>query len=791
MNRNYFFALLIAFIFSFIPLNNASAAPNLDVKAEMGIANNIKSYTPFPLKLTITNNGTAFSGDLVVDTAVSYNAGSAQVYSLDIAEGETKTIELYLDGIADYSFMNLNHQYFYFYEGGIEKGKIVDFTGDKSVRPKIFDLSTPTIYTLTENSDRLAAFLQLGQYSTNSAEVYHLNSIENFEFPTNVKGLAMANVLALDEVGISQLTEQQQKAIFKWVQQGGTLLVGASDQVGSSIQIFQDYLPLTLTNARTTVSKQGLEAVSKGGVFTDDVEIFKAEETKNSASSIKTDGVILAATSNLGNGQIIQTTFSLGDQPLASMNGYAKLLATILHLDSNQPLKGGYPTFVGNYLDYLPYEVGSVNELFPSFEISVTSLVIIVLIYILIIGPILYFILKKFDKREHAWWIIPVISVALSIALFIIGAKDRLFQSQIQQTAYYQVTEDNNLSGYYIESVLTNRGGNFTFQLDGNTSAMATNNSGYQDATTESLHDRSYVEHHGDGSTLQFKNLNYWSVQSFIGATDIPNVGSLKVDLSVQNNLLDGTITNQYPFELKDVAIWSGNNEIAVGTIKPGETISVTELLKSAVLVEPTNTNYSYSYPQSKDEIMPIRLEKAKYGAAGLTEKRGLPVIIGWTDQALVGVQHEGNASISPISYIAQPFSPDVKYSGDITLGSDILTESIDMIGQTGLAELTNETTNEWYLEPGEYTYIVEIPNNLKDQADWNEIAYTSNEDRLEVSILNVQTNEYEPITNLEEIYSSNYVSEDGRVIFQILSKGDLSLPVILPEVEISGVAKE
>ncbi len=137
LKRNYFLALLIAFILSFIPIDNASAAPNLDVKAEMGIENNIKSYTPLPLKLTITNNGTAFSGDLVIDIAVSYSAGSAIVYPLDIAEGETKTIQLYLDGLADdYVYMNQQQQYFYFYEGGIENGKAVDFTGDKVITTK-------------------------------------------------------------------------------------------------------------------------------------------------------------------------------------------------------------------------------------------------------------------------------------------------------------------------------------------------------------------------------------------------------------------------------------------------------------------------------------------------------------------------------------------------------------------------------------------------------------------------------------------------------------------------------
>ncbi len=88
-------------------------------------------------------------------------------------------------------------------------------------------------------------------------------------------------------------------------------------------------------------------------------------------------------------------------------------------------------------MDRLAYELNDVNEIFPSFEVSVSYMLIVIILYILIIGPILYFILKKIDKREQAWWIIPIMSVALSIVLFIFGAKDRIVQPQIQQSAFF------------------------------------------------------------------------------------------------------------------------------------------------------------------------------------------------------------------------------------------------------------------------------------------------------------------------------------------------------------------
>ena len=92
MFKKILFLMMIVFISFFIHIDTARAAPQLEVKAEIGVANIIKFYTPFPIKLTITNNGVSFSGDLVIDAAVTYSAGSAQVYPLDLPEGETKTL---------------------------------------------------------------------------------------------------------------------------------------------------------------------------------------------------------------------------------------------------------------------------------------------------------------------------------------------------------------------------------------------------------------------------------------------------------------------------------------------------------------------------------------------------------------------------------------------------------------------------------------------------------------------------------------------------------------------------
>lgn len=775
-------------MFSFLPFSSVSAAPNLNIEANVGISNNIKTYTPFSVDVTITNNGTAFSGDFVIDTPVSYSISSAKVYPLEIAEGETKKIQFYLEGLSeDYLYMEEQDQSFYFYEGGIESGRLIDYTGDKILRPTALNNDTTVLYTLTDNSNRLASLLRVEQFAINNVEIFHLNQTAGFQFPTDVRGLEIADILVIDDVGISSLTTDQQRAILSWIERGGTLLLGASNQVNTSMGLLQDYLPLVLLNEQVSIPSASLETYTNGGVFTEEIKVNIANETENSSFTFSVDDQVLAATTNIGNGQIIQTTFSLGDRPLTTMDGYPMLLTTLLQLDSTQPIDE-YQDYIRNPIDYLPLEVGAINELFPSFEVSVTNLVIIVLIYILIIGPVLYFILKKMDKREHAWWIIPALSIALSIVLFVIGAKDRLLQSQIQQTAYYQVNDDESLSGYYVESILTNRGGDFTFHLDEGTTALPYRN---YSANSNTLHKKAYVKEQEDGSFIQLKNLNYWSVESFIGESRIPNIGKLDIQLSTENNLLIGKITNHFPFELKDLAVWTGASEMALGNIKAGETINVSLAVQEGLLLPPSMINYGYSYPQTKEEIYPKRLEKAKFGASGIVEGNGYPVIIGWTDQALVGVELEGNATVSPVSYIAQPFSPEIELSGEVSLGSDVLIETIDGGNQEGYMDLKSEQLNEWYLEEGEYRYTVDIPNVLKETANWTEIHFTNKDERVDVAIFNPKTSEYEAVTEGSKVFSDEYIPENAQINFQIqVGEDPKNTFIVLPEIEIKGVAK-
>lgn len=793
INITVLILLLMLVVGYALPVSEASAAPTLEVQAKAGISGKAKYQSVTPLQVTVKNNGADFSGDMAINAFNSYQAASALVVPIDIAAGEEKTFTLYLDSLADYGYSDAD--LFAFYEGDIEKGKKVAYKGTKRLQANFLEANSTFVYTLTDKSDRLSAYLRLSQFApSTSVEVFNLNQLKDYTLPEVAQGFAMANIIAVDEIAIADLSPKQQEALLKWVQDGGTLLLGGAEQINETAGVFKDYLPLSLSQQTTSVSADSLTKLSGGGIFTQAIPVYTATENKGSIPVLKDNNIMLAAKKQVGSGEVVQTTFSLGDQPLASMDGYAALTAKMLDIQtmSQQTQMQGQST-----MDQLSYELGSINELFPSFEVSVSYMLIVIILYILVIGPLLYFVLKKMDKREHAWWVIPAISVVLSIALFIFGAKDRIVQPQVQQSAFFKVNEDSSVNGYYVESILTNRSGDFVVNADNNTSALAFRNNYNLTGTAGSLHESSYIKEHANGSTLTLRDLSYWSVQSFGGKTAAQNIGKMDVDITLKDEKLSGTVKNNFPFALKDVTVISGTKEVKLGDIEPNATLKVDQEMKTTVLQKPSNfNNYNYDYPKKKEEVDPLRIDRMKSQALLLVENEKQPVITAWAEQAIVGVELDTSVKMSPISYFVQPFDGKVEMSGPFTMKRNNFSYNLSPQSSNAYFDKIDEQLNTWYMQDGLYELSIEMPDNFMSFVQSLNELTISNKDvkRMQLSIWNNTTSAYEPLVDTKQVFTKDitqYFNDKGELLLEIKFGPDQTgEQTKLPEIELKGVAK-
>ncbi|SDH72546.1 hypothetical protein SAMN04487975_10792 [Planococcus glaciei] len=766
-------------LFLFFMPQASLAAPEITIKADAGLQNKVKYEKGLPVQFTITNNGSDFSGELVLNYSETYSLGAGLSVPVELAEGETKTIQVAIPGLSDMVSMGgPSTQTIFLYEGGWEDGKAINFKGSKSLSPGFFYPNSLFIGTLTDNPDRLLPLNQISPAGSESTQVFHLNQLNQYALPTEAMAWETLDYLLIDEVSYSDLPEAVQQAVLQWVQQGGHVVAGSTENIAASMGNLSSYLPLEL----------GEEGTAEVQPLAKPVPAFSATIKEGADPLLEKDGKVLAARQKIGAGSLIQTGFSLGDQTVSSQQEYVQLMANLLTLNTNS---NSMMTQGESLKEIMSYEVGNVNELFESFAVSKTLVMGIILLYILLIIPVLYIVLKKRDKRELAWVIIPVAALVTSIGIFAIGAKDRIANPQIQQTGFFEADQDSGLNGYYMNTLLSNRGGDYHFAAPSGTTMTFRQNTQFSEGAQQQS---AILEQQATQNTMTLRDMRYWSVGSVIGQSYIEKTGNFDIQLAVEKKTIKGTIQNNFPFALEDVSIWTGTRLMALGNLAPGEQLAVNQTVQSDILpsASPISSTFAYQPIADKEQLKKARKQTILSMAYNqFKDNESSPYVVAYTNDAIVPISLEDQrASVSAVHLIAQPFKPDVNLTGEVSLNAD--TFELQVSGSSYFENVTDDPYL-FYMDKGKFelTYAVTDAVDLK-KTEWQELAVTAAKQNLTVSILNAKTGKAEEISGSQQSITEavgNYVSPQGEIKFVVENNSANGEPELtMPKIKLKGV---
>lgn len=789
-------ALLISLIL--LPTINALAAPNLQVKATAGFNGKAKYGEGLPITITVENKGDAFSGDIVLDLMESYNLGNAQAIPFEVGAGETKTIQIAASGLTeDYMYQGSNAQLIHFYEGGWKKGKSIDYKGTKNLRATFLDTATPFYFTLTNSADRLKMLNQIKQQNQLNGEVIHVAQLNNFTLPMESEAWKMADYIIIDEFVLADLVEKQQQALIDYVSTGGVIVIGASDNIVAELGKLGNYLPLSIQTSTQSLAAQKVSAFTSNKLLSNDLKVHNASLNEGATPLFDLDGTILAAKKQLGSGTILQTTFSLGDDPLAKDPVYSDLMYTIL-----QSVKVQTPSnmYGNNRKDQLVYELGNTNSLFSSFKVSTPLMIGIVIVYMILVGPLLYFILKRKDKREYAWGIIPLTAIVASAAIFGYGAKDRIARPQVQQSSFLYVNEDKSLNGYFVESLLSNKSGEFSFVAPTSTLMVAQRNMNSFTGQSPNIHEKVILEKHATNSELTFRDVGYWSVSSFLGDAHLEDVGSFGIDLRVEASKVIGTVQNNFPFALKDAAIWSGSKLIKLGDVQPGEKIEVNKELGSVMLTPTSNPYINRNYGMQAtnlDDLIDQRKQSLFSSSQMFNQLGTSPAITAFSEDNIIPIELKNKkVEMSALHLVIQPFKAKTILAGDFVLPANTFTVNVNTDAYGKYMQPVENSNLEWYLEDGDYNVFWKVPDSVPiDKVTWTQLQI-ANTDRNShtIEIWNVVTQAFEEVDQSRYTVTENikdYINNSGEIYYKLHKKsvqGDSYTR--LPEIRLKGEVK-
>ena len=269
---------------------------------------------------------------------------------------------------------------------------------------------------------------QVGGFS--SAQVEHLAPSD---LPETVAELRAFNALFLHDLDTAALNQGQRAALAGWVGLGGQLVVSGGPTAARVQAGLADLLPVLSVGE---LSQGDLTALA--GLAGGDPSGLPAGATLNRPQARPgaeqlVPGSDLLLRQRYGSGLAIFAAFDF-----ASLRGWpderglwSGVLRQVL------PLTPG----AGAQLSQFSLLDRGVLKL-PSLNLpSPWTLVLFMLVYVLVIGPLNYVVLRRMRRLELAWITVPLVVLLFTAGLYVVGVALRGGDSQLNQLAVVQASE--------------------------------------------------------------------------------------------------------------------------------------------------------------------------------------------------------------------------------------------------------------------------------------------------------------------------------------------------------------
>lgn len=257
--------------------------------------------------------------------------------------------------------------------------------------------------------------------------------------------------LVVDHFSTEVLTDEQMQAILSWNEDGGVLILGTGAYAEDTLGGFDsDYIGVESLAVyppgehRPAVGNQGsvmnLAVAEQYGlgkyVDTDQLNLAALTATLPDCQVAYNSGGFVR---QLGDGAVAVLPYSLSELGDLGSEAFDSLSQTDYITIMLDELSGYSQVRYGGSANYYDYEYQR-NQLFGLLSnidsvLNFGILRIIVILYVIFVGPVLYLILKLMKKRELYWVAVPV-SALLGIALVYMAGRG----FEVKDTKVYSVT---------------------------------------------------------------------------------------------------------------------------------------------------------------------------------------------------------------------------------------------------------------------------------------------------------------------------------------------------------------
>ncbi len=553
-------------------------------------------------------------------------------------------------------------------------------------------------------SDQPAALDEFGairlSFSAPSPQTVHLQ-LE--DLPESAILLRAFDLLAIDDFATSGLTAAQRSALADYVADGGNLLLGT----GASWRKTLSGLPPTLQPVQPdrTVTVTDTSALSGAGP----VEVATGGSLSGRTWLAAGQRPLLVE-KDVGGGLVTVALFDWAQDPIASWGGARGLLRqvairSLLRGAQGPPVGFGGGGVLGPFVIFsgagaAPYGApGSVSQRssvligplgnLPALDLPPLKLTgLLILLYVLVIGPLNYVVLRAVGRRELAWVTVPVVAIVFAAGAYGIGVgtKGRAVQSN-QVSIVHLIGGWNTAYRETYTGIFTPTRGDFTVAIQGKPLvAPILTSYGPQGPLGGGIRVRPV-----EGS-VDLLGVTAYSLRGFASESLVP-APPLSANVRLTGGRLIGRVENHSSIGLSDAVIVAGDNFQILGALAPGTGAEInldpaSSGLGNAPLFFRIYPNSQYG-PQSgppsaaqregnqRAQILQLVLGGFKGPATPVA-----PTLIAWTKEPLEAITVNGHIPRAHAeNAIVLPLTIDQLASGPIPSGL-LASRLIDATGE-------------------------------------------------------------------------------------------------------------
>lgn len=490
-----------------------------------------------------------------------------------------------------------------------------------------------------------------------TAHVVHLQAEDLADSAIVLRGF---DLIAIDDYPTDTLTAGQRAALDDYVRNGGSLLLGTGASWRKTLAgIPADLKPLQPTTTTTIAAVTALGGASKIEVATGAASVGTAWLSDGSQP--------LLIETQVGAGLLTEAAFDWNQPAVARSTELKPILRQVMVRDlmgaaagQNVSLGigggGGFAqpfgtsgTSVSERSNALSSVLGDIPALdLPSLQLTG----LLVLLYVLLVGPINYVVLGAMHRRALSWVTIPLIAVLVAGGAYGLGVglKGRSVQSNQVAVVHVAPGADRAYQEIYTGIMAPTRG-DYQITLTGEklfiSPLSANGNFGGSNAPTR-------ISPASNGVTLQ--GVTAFSLRGF-ATENLTTAPKLTGHLQLVNGQFTGRVENQSSITFDDALVLAGDTYVKLGRLAPGAGVSVQLPVKASnpfggaplyTRIYPNNTfgpgpsNPTPADREGQARTQVLSLLQPGLGFKGTASTAIQPLLVAWTHRSLQDITVNG-----------------------------------------------------------------------------------------------------------------------------------------------------